>query len=259
VVARLLLLVLLALGAPGAAVAVAAQGVAELDLDVAYEPNESFGRPKEFPVGAPGRFSVGAFNNGPDDATGIVIVVTSPATARFVSAVSACTVAPQRLTCTAAGPTRGAGRGAGFLFAVVSDVTGPMTLNASVTSDQTDPDPSDNLASVTVEILAAGGGGASAVRAGKLTRTPVSPRAGRRLTAALRITGSPLPGSGSVGCSASVRGKALKPLARSYKGGVVSCAWLVPRSAKGARLSGTVSFTTGGSKLSRKFGVTVAG
>jgi hypothetical protein len=253
---RLLLAVVLALGASCGAVALAApaQGVAELDVDIGYVPNFSFGQPKEFPVGTPGRFSVGPFNNGPDDAT-VVIVVTGPAAARFASEVSACTVAPQRLTCTAA---LAPNRGTDLSFAVISDRTGPLTLTASVSSDRSDPDPSDNQASVTVEILAASAG-ASALRAGGFTTAPKTPRAGRRFTATLAVEGSPRPEAGRVGCAAAIRGAKLRPLVRVFKAGAARCAWLVPPTAKGARLSGAVMFSAAGTTVSRKFATTVSG
>jgi uncharacterized repeat protein (TIGR01451 family) len=255
-----------AIGSLTALALAAAESVAgsagDADLTVStvlYLPTEQ-GKPKTVPAGGAARFEVYVRNQGPGQATGVVVTIVVPSGAQLIDADSRCT-GTQTLVCSAiavdlSSPTA-------LKVGIASDTAGPLTLTASVKGEQADPNPGNNENSGTITVLAAGGGsgggGTSALKAGKLTRTPVAPRAGKRLTATLGVSGSPLPSSGSVGCSATVRGKALRLVVRSYKGGLVRCAWLVPTSAKGARLSGTVSFTTGGSKLSRKFGASVVG
>jgi hypothetical protein len=134
-------------------------------------------------------------------------------------------------------------------------------LTATVRGDQTDPNPSNNEFSQTIEVLAAegrsGGGGSAALRVSRFARTPAAPRAGRRLTATLTVGGSALPAAGKVICTAAVRGTRLRPIVRRYRAGAATCAWNVPRTAKGARLVGSMALVAGGQTLSRRFGATV--
>jgi hypothetical protein len=176
-----------------------------------------------------------------------------------VSAASACEASGRTLRCVEPGPTRSAG----FLFAVASDVTGPLTLTASVTSDQTDPDPSDNQSSVTVEVLAAAsdgsGSGTARVRIAGIGLAPAKPRAGRRLAATLRLTGSPRPAGGGVACTARAGGQRLAPVLRRYRNGAAVCAWKLPASTAGTRLVGTISLKVPGGTFRRTFRTSIGG
>lgn len=92
--------------------------------------------------------------------------------------------------------------------------------------------------------------------AGKaLVATPPSPRAGRRFTVALGVvrsdTGRPL-ASGSIECRVRVAGKRVAARG-SVGGGAARCTVLVPRSAKGKPLRGTMTVRSGAARLTRAF------
>jgi hypothetical protein len=87
-----------------------------------------------------------------------------------------------------------------------------------------------------------------------LSSVPSKPRAGRLYTVRLRVvteSGSPVR-SGSVRCAARVGKKALRPISRRWKNGYATCAWRLPKSARGQRLQITVGVTKDGRALTRR-------
>ncbi len=87
-----------------------------------------------------------------------------------------------------------------------------------------------------------------------LSTVPRSPRAGRLYTARLRVvteTGSPVR-SGAVRCTARVGKTILRSLTRRWKNGYATCAWKLPRSARGKRLQISIGVTKNGRTLTRR-------
>lgn len=130
---------------------------------------------------------------------------------------------------------------------------GAYTLkNVVKVTDQSDTDPSNNTAELTVAV-----GEASVSAAGfRLAPSPV--RAGRALQATLLLArGSTPVRPARVGCAARVGGKPLvgKPV-RLANG--ARCLWSLPPTAKGKRLAGSIAATAGGKIITRRFAVTVA-
>jgi len=89
---------------------------------------------------------------------------------------------------------------------------------------------------------------------------PASPKAGGMLSASIAATendtGEPFAG-GSVGCRATVGGKIVSVASHSVANGVATCAWRVPKTARGKKLSGTVTVTVRGAKATKSFSATI--
>jgi hypothetical protein len=92
----------------------------------------------------------------------------------------------------------------------------------------------------------------------KLTQTAftVSPaKAGKVFQASLAATQSDTGGpvtAGTVACSATVGGKALRST-HTLANGIASCVWHLPKTAKGKTLRGKISLTVQGTTLSKSF------
>jgi hypothetical protein len=92
------------------------------------------------------------------------------------------------------------------------------------------------------------------------TTSPKPAKAGKRFIAGLAATESDTNGpvqAGTVACSATVGGKHLSATAHVIANGIAACAWLVPRTAKGKTLRGSVSLTVKGTTVVRTFAVKV--
>jgi hypothetical protein len=95
---------------------------------------------------------------------------------------------------------------------------------------------------------------ASRLVSGGLSTVPRSPRAGRLYTARLRVvteTGSPIR-SGAVRCTARAGKTIMRSLTRRWKNGYATCAWKLPRPARGKRLQISVAVTKDGRTLTRR-------
>ena len=92
------------------------------------------------------------------------------------------------------------------------------------------------------------------------TRTPRRPLAGRTFTAALTVarndTGAILKG-GQVICTATVGGARITARVRKFVGSQARCAWLIPGSAKGKPIRGSITVVFEGRRISRSFSATV--
>jgi hypothetical protein len=80
------------------------------------------------------------------------------------------------------------------------------------------------------------------------TRSPKTPEAGRKFTLLLRIGTRETSARGAsrrVTCSAKVGRRALRPVARSIRGGVARCGWAIPKAAAGKRLRGAIVVSEG--------------
>jgi Ca2+-binding RTX toxin-like protein len=91
-----------------------------------------------------------AVANGPSGPAGVVVSLETSDGARVVSAPGLCDPSPGRIDCPLGPLDRG--EVARLAIAVALRRTGPVTLEASVSSPD-DPDPSDDVATVTIEGL----------------------------------------------------------------------------------------------------------
>jgi len=99
--------------------------------------------------------------------------------------------------------------------------------------------------------------------AGRLVVTPRRPNAGSRLQATLHVSTSDVAAAlgGRLTCSARVGRTKLRAVAALRSAGTAvraSCAWTVPKSARGRMLTGSVKLTARGVVAGRTFAVRVA-
>lgn len=86
--------------------------------------------------------------------------------------------------------------------------------------------------------------------------TPNPPRAGRPMTVAVLFVRSDLNEfveEGTIVCTLKVGGRALRATTRAFRGGLATCVWRLPASAKGKRVTGSVRVTFGGTTGQRAF------
>ncbi|SDE61004.1 isopeptide-forming domain-containing fimbrial protein [Auraticoccus monumenti] len=106
-------------------------------------------------AGAPITFEVLATNDGPSQATGVVLTDTLPGSVTPTSATlpgGVCTVDGQVATCTLDGPLAdGATAVATVVGTLDAGSTGELTNRATVSADTTDPQPGSNTTAVTFD------------------------------------------------------------------------------------------------------------
>lgn len=94
----------------------------------------------------------------------------------------------------------------------------------------------------------------AAIAATRPALSPSRPRPGGRLTASTVATradwGARLD-SAAVVCTARAKGRALAAVSRAFVGGVARCTWKVPRWARGAVVSGTITVVDRGGATTR--------
>ena len=90
-------------------------------------------------------------NGGPADATGVTTTDVLPATLNFVSASAGCSNASGTVTCSFGALANGATASA--TITVTPTALGSITNSSSVASDQGDPVPANNTASVAVPVV----------------------------------------------------------------------------------------------------------
>lgn len=157
--------------------------------------------------------------------------------------------------------------GGGWYWDVVAPGNGTYTFSAVIAeAPEPDPDLSNNSSTITIvvdESSSSGGGGGSggsggsgdsaAAKASIVKLSPLKPKAGSTLVASVRVTrgGSPVRPRRVV-CAASIRGVKVKGEGRA-KSGVASCLFKTPTSAKGRRMTGSVSFRASGAVFTKRF------
>ena len=131
-----------------AAAVLAAPASASADADIRLQMSATTTTPL---VGQQFAYRIQVFNDGPDDATGVVVDDTLPAGIEFVSAPSFCTHVAGSVKCTVGNVPRNSS-GVGDI--VVRPTTpGPITNRATAGGSQADPAPGNNSAEVTVTVL----------------------------------------------------------------------------------------------------------
>jgi hypothetical protein len=90
----------------------------------------------------------------------------------------------------------------------------------------------------------------------RLTKTPSAATHGKlfavHLAATESDTGGPI-GSGQVACTATIAGKPLPARSKRVTGGAATCTFLIPATAKGKTIRGTITVVVQGSRLTRSF------
>jgi hypothetical protein len=144
-----------------------------------------------------------------------------------------------------------------FNFAVlaVSGIAIDSSGNADFTNAQADLAPDPGHGTYDYKVL-------SAIKLTVVSfhTTPSPAKAGKLFAAAIEATENDTNGpikNGTVNCRATLGGKPLTPNADGVANGLAICAWKLPKTAKGKRLSGTVTVTVQGVTVSRNFSVRV--
>lgn len=161
--------------------------------------------------------------------------------------------------------------GGGWFWDVVAPADGTYTFSGEV-FDLPQPNPvlSNNSSTITIVVKeetagsegssggsggggSGGGGSGDSVAAGAVKLSPVKPKAGSTVVASARVTrGGSAIRPGGVRCSASIGKAKLRGTAKAASG-VASCSFKTPKSAKGKRLTGSVSFRAGGQRFTKRF------
>ena len=176
-----------------------------------------------------------------------------------------CTGTATSATCTVPlEPIAGRNSG-GWGWDLVAAAPGTYVLTAEIVqASDTDPDLSNNRATVTIVASDApssgggsggggSGGGSAAIAASAVKLSPATPKAGSTVVASVRVTkgGSPVRPTG-IACSATVGKTKVKGGAKSASG-VASCLFRTPVGGKGKILAGSVSFAAGGQSFTKRF------
>jgi hypothetical protein len=142
-----------------------------------------------------------------------------------------------------------------FFVLAISGITTDAAGNPDFTNEHVDPAPDAGHGAFTYPVMTKLTLSVSAFTVG-----PKPAKAGKTFVASLAANESDTNGPvqvGTVACSATVAGKHLSATAHRVANGVATCAWLLPRSAKGSTVRGTVSLTVKGTKVVRAFAVKV--
>jgi uncharacterized repeat protein (TIGR01451 family) len=106
-------------------------------------------------AGEPLAYTISVANNGPDEATGVTVTDHLPAGATFLAARSSqgrCSQAAGVVTCSLG--ALASGNGAEIEIDVAATAEGTLKNTASISSDQTDPNPANNAATATTTVEA---------------------------------------------------------------------------------------------------------
>jgi uncharacterized repeat protein (TIGR01451 family) len=101
-------------------------------------------------VGTDLTYTIAVSNNGPANATGVVLTDTLPADVTFVSASTGCSPSGNTITCNIGNLANGASTT--ITITVTPTKAGTITNRASVSGNESDPRQSNNTASVTTTI-----------------------------------------------------------------------------------------------------------
>ncbi len=99
------------------------------------------------------------------------------------------------------------------------------------------------------------------LRAVAFTTSPSPAKAGKQFSAGLAATENDTNSAvtqGSVACTARVAGKLIAVKAHRIVNGVAACVWVIPKTAKGKTVRGTIVLTVRGVSLTRSFSAKVA-
>lgn len=252
----------------GTASASAGPTAASLQIEILVGLPPATTQPPSIPNG--GSVTVGALNfvagylvrnRGPDPAT-VKVRIELPAGLHWGNDApdpsEGCTVG-ETSVCSVPLGTQGNFALSAWGWDVVADTTGSYTLNVQVIESSTsDPDTSDNASSVTVVVTqpaggSGGGSGSAAVAASAVKVSPTKPKAGSTVVASVRVTrgGSPVKPT-RIACAATIGKTRIKGGAKSSSG-IASCLFKTPKTGKGKRMVGSVSFRAGGQSFAKRF------
>lgn len=112
--------------------------------------------PSALTAGQNATWNLAVANNGPSEATDVVITDTLPAGFTFVSSPDGCTASGSTVTCTIAGPIASGDSASVSIVTSIAPGATPGTIanHASVSGAESDPNPADNTATRTATLAA---------------------------------------------------------------------------------------------------------
>ncbi|MFO7572400.1 MAG: hypothetical protein R6W48_07355 [Gaiellaceae bacterium] len=167
--------------------------------------------------------------------------------------------------------------GGSWYWDVRASQPGTYSFRAEIVeATDTDPDPSNNSSQITIVVTEGSGsggsgggsggsgggggggggtGGSASVASSAAKVSPAKPKAGSTVVASVRVArgGSPARPE-AIACNASIGGVKVKGGAKAASG-LASCLFKTPRTAKGKTLAGSVSFSAGGKRFTKRFSV----
>ena len=208
------------------------------------------------------RFAAGVNveNRGPDSATAVRVRLVLPTGLRWgadapdpsENCVGTDTVADCRAPRLLEATGGAANRTAGWSWDVVAAAQGRYVLKAQlVESTPADPDPSDDAATVTAVVKTSIGH----VVAGPVRITPKIPKAGRPVSARVRVTVDGVPvRTRAPACTGKLPNVGVSWIGRATLG-AMTCVYRTPAAAAGKTLRGSVRFSAQGKRFVRRFAV----
>ena len=142
-------------------------------------------------------------------------------------------------------------KGFNFVVLAISGFTTDANGNPDNTNTHSDvsPDPGHGtfayqvLVKVSLSLVA-------------FTTSPKPPKAGRPFSVGLAANESDTqsaPAQGTIACVAKIAGKRIPLRTSRIVNGIAVCAWTVPKTAKGKRITGSISLTVQGATITRAF------
>jgi hypothetical protein len=156
------------------------------------------------------------------------------------------------------------GSSGGWFWDVVAPQNGTYTFRAEIVeASDTDPNPANNASAVTIVVNEAATPppppppAPVVVRASTVRLSAAKPKAGSAVAASVRVMagGTPIKPS-KVACSGTVGGAKLAGKPRAAVGRA-TCTYRPPKTAKGKRLRGAISFTARGTRFTKRFSATL--
>ena len=155
-------------------------------------------------------------------------------------------------------------RDGGWHWDVIADRPGTYSFRGEIAeASDVDPNASNNASAITIVVTEGGGGGgggdggggSAGVSASAARVMPARPRAGRAVTASVRVSaGGAAVRPTRVACTGSIGSFRLRGTPRAGRG-AASCAFRTPAAAKGKVLRGSVAFTARGQRITKRFSV----
>jgi hypothetical protein len=146
-----------------------------------------------------------------------------------------------------------------WVWDITAASAGSYVIKAEITNTSA---PDDNLAnnSLAVTVLVAptsGGDSNASVTASTVKLTPLRPKAGSALVAAVGVTAAGAPVRPTrIACAGTLAGARLTGTPRASRGSA-TCIFHPPKSARGKTLRGSISLTAHSKRLTRRFAATL--
>jgi hypothetical protein len=141
-----------------------------------------------------------------------------------------------------------------WVWDITAASPGSYVIKAEITNASApDDNLANNSAAVTVLVAPTSGSTSTSVTASTVKLTPLRPKAGSALVAAVRVTAAGAPVRPTrIACAGTLAGARLTGTPRASRGSA-TCIFHPPKSARGKTLRGSISLTAHSKRLTRRF------